>query len=50
MGGVRSYAGYFTTKSGREMVFAFITNDFDGPSGNIVSHYEEILKEIILTY
>lgn len=50
MTGVRSYAGYFTTKSGREMVFAFMTNDFDGPPGSIVSHYEEILKEIILTY
>lgn len=45
---VRSYAGYFTTMSGREMVFAFITNDFSGASVNIVSHYEEILKEIIL--
>jgi D-alanyl-D-alanine carboxypeptidase/D-alanyl-D-alanine-endopeptidase (penicillin-binding protein 4) len=50
MSGVRSYAGYFTTKSGRDMVFAFMTNNFDGPSGSIVSHYEEILKEIILTY
>lgn len=47
---VRSYAGYFTTKSGREMVFAFITNDFPGPQKNIVSHYEKILKEIILEY
>ena len=50
MTGVRSYAGYFTTKSGREMVFAFMTNNFDGPSGSVISHYEEILKEIILTY
>ncbi len=50
MSGVRSYAGYFRTRSGREMVFAFITNDFEGPSANILSHYEEILKEIILTY
>lgn len=45
---VRSYAGYFTTSSGREMVFAIITNDFSGASANIVRHYEEILKEIIL--
>ncbi|HLN55347.1 MAG TPA: D-alanyl-D-alanine carboxypeptidase/D-alanyl-D-alanine-endopeptidase [Bacteroidales bacterium] len=45
---VRSYAGYFTSRSGREMVFAFIANDFSGPSANIVRHYEEILKETIL--
>jgi D-alanyl-D-alanine carboxypeptidase/D-alanyl-D-alanine-endopeptidase (penicillin-binding protein 4) len=50
MTGVRSYAGYFITEKGREMVFAFITNDFQGPPGNIVVHYEQILKEIILTY
>lgn len=47
---VRSYAGYFTTISGKEMVFAFIANDFGGPSGDIVRHYEQILKEIILSY
>lgn len=47
---VRCYAGYFTTKAGREMVFAFLTNDFSGPSRNIVTHYEHILKEIILNY
>lgn len=45
---VRSYAGYFTTRSGKEMVFAFIANDFSGPPANIVRHYEEILKETIL--
>lgn len=50
MSGVRSYAGYFTTQSGREMVFAFITNDFQCPSGIVVSHYEQILREIILLY
>lgn len=47
---VRSYAGYFTTKKGRQMAFTFITNDFTGPSGKIVNHYENILKEIILTH
>ncbi len=46
---VRSYAGYFTTRSGREMVFAFITNDFTGSAVNVVTHYERILEEIILT-
>jgi D-alanyl-D-alanine carboxypeptidase/D-alanyl-D-alanine-endopeptidase (penicillin-binding protein 4) len=47
---VRSYAGYFTTKSGREMVFSFISNDFSCPPGRIVNHYETILKDIIINY
>lgn len=47
---VRSYAGYFTARSGREMVFSFMCNDFTGPSGNIAAHYEKILKEAILNY
>jgi serine-type D-Ala-D-Ala carboxypeptidase/endopeptidase (penicillin-binding protein 4) len=46
---VRSYAGYFTTASGKNMVFSIIVNNFDGPSKNIVSGIEGILKEIILT-
>lgn len=45
---VRSFAGYFTAKSGREMVFAFMCNDFTGSSRNIAAHYEQILKEMIL--
>ncbi|HLN21661.1 MAG TPA: D-alanyl-D-alanine carboxypeptidase/D-alanyl-D-alanine-endopeptidase [Bacteroidales bacterium] len=47
---VRSYAGYFTSKSGRQMAFTFIANDFPSPSANIVAHYENILREIILYY
>lgn len=47
---VRSYAGYFTAKSGREMAFAFMCNDFTGSSRNIAAHYEQILKEVILNY
>lgn len=47
---VRSYAGYFTAKSGREMVFSFMCNDFSGSSRNIAAHYEQILKEVILNY
>lgn len=50
MARVRSYAGYFTAASGREMVFSFICNDFTGSSRNIVTHYEQILKETILNY
>ena len=44
---VRSYAGYFTTVSGKNMAFSIIVNNFDGPSRNIVSGIEGILKEII---
>jgi D-alanyl-D-alanine carboxypeptidase/D-alanyl-D-alanine-endopeptidase (penicillin-binding protein 4) len=46
---VRSYAGYFTAKSGREMIFCIIVNNFEGTHSRIISHIEEILKETILT-
>lgn len=45
---VRSYAGYFTARSGREMVFSIIANDFSGPSGNVVNLFEAYLKEVVL--
>jgi serine-type D-Ala-D-Ala carboxypeptidase/endopeptidase (penicillin-binding protein 4) len=44
---VRSYAGYLTTKSGRELVFSFIANDFSGSSRHIVTLFEEYLKDVI---
>jgi D-alanyl-D-alanine carboxypeptidase/D-alanyl-D-alanine-endopeptidase (penicillin-binding protein 4) len=46
---VRSYAGYVRTISNKELAFCIIVNNFTGPSGNIVAHIEEILKEIIIT-
>lgn len=46
---VKSYAGYFTTLSGKEMVFSIIVNNFTGPSSKIVAHIEEIIKESIET-
>ena len=45
---VRSYAGYFTTVSGKKMIFSIIINNYTGPSQNIISGIEEIIKEIIL--
>ena len=46
---VRSYAGYFTTQSGKQMIFSIIVNNYSGPSKKIISHIEEIIKEIIIT-
>ncbi len=46
---VKSYAGYFKTSSGKELIFSIIVNNFTGPAGEIVPHIEEILKEIIQT-
>lgn len=49
MNRVRSYAGYLQTISGKELAFCIIVNNFTGPSRNIVTHIEDILKETILT-
>jgi D-alanyl-D-alanine carboxypeptidase/D-alanyl-D-alanine-endopeptidase (penicillin-binding protein 4) len=45
---VRSYAGYLTTLSGKEMIFSIIVNNYTGPSQKVISDIEEIIKEIIL--
>ena len=45
---VRSYAGYFTTVSGKNMIFSIIINNYTGPLQIINSGIEEIIKEIIL--
>lgn len=47
---VRSYAGYFTTKSGKKMVFSIIINNFSGPSKKIVSEIEDNIRELISKY
>ena len=44
---VRSFAGYFTTLSGKEMVFSIIINNYSGPSKKIISEIEENLRELI---
>ena len=45
---VRSYAGYLTTASGKDLAFCIIINNFSGPPQRIVKGIEEILKEVIL--
>jgi D-alanyl-D-alanine carboxypeptidase/D-alanyl-D-alanine-endopeptidase (penicillin-binding protein 4) len=45
---VRCYAGYFTSSSGRPIVFSIMVNNYQGNSRYIINHIEEILKEIII--
>jgi serine-type D-Ala-D-Ala carboxypeptidase/endopeptidase (penicillin-binding protein 4) len=45
---VRSFAGYFTTISGKNMVFSIIINNYSGPVQKISSEIEDNLKELIL--
>jgi D-alanyl-D-alanine carboxypeptidase/D-alanyl-D-alanine-endopeptidase (penicillin-binding protein 4) len=47
---VRSFAGYFTTNSGKEMVFSIIINNYSGPLKVITLGIEENIKELILNY
>jgi D-alanyl-D-alanine carboxypeptidase/D-alanyl-D-alanine-endopeptidase (penicillin-binding protein 4) len=45
---VKSYAGYITAKSGNELIFSIIINNYTGPSSSLVAHISDILKETIL--
>ncbi len=45
---VRSYAGYFRTLSGNEMVFSILVNNYSGPSKRIITGIEDILLETIM--
>jgi D-alanyl-D-alanine carboxypeptidase/D-alanyl-D-alanine-endopeptidase (penicillin-binding protein 4) len=45
---VRSFAGYFKTLSGHEMAFSLLINNYSGPSQEIITGIEEILKEALL--
>ncbi|HDR04038.1 MAG TPA: D-alanyl-D-alanine carboxypeptidase/D-alanyl-D-alanine-endopeptidase [Candidatus Marinimicrobia bacterium] len=44
--GVRSYTGYLTNKSGREIVFTFIVNNYHCSVSQINQLYENILLEL----
>ena len=47
---VRSYAGYFRTQSGKEMIFCIMINNYSGSPQRITTGIEAILREIILNY
>jgi serine-type D-Ala-D-Ala carboxypeptidase/endopeptidase (penicillin-binding protein 4) len=44
---VRSYAGFLTTISGKNLIFCIIVNNFSGSSIEIIARIEDILKETI---
>lgn len=45
---VRCYAGYMTARSGKQLIFTIMVNNFQGSSKHIITHIEAVLKEIIL--
>lgn len=48
MTGVRSYAGYLTALSGKELIFSIIINNYNSSADVIVARIEEFLKELIM--
>jgi D-alanyl-D-alanine carboxypeptidase/D-alanyl-D-alanine-endopeptidase (penicillin-binding protein 4) len=47
---VRSFAGYFTTVSGKEMAFSIIINNYSGPPKKITTEIEDNIRDLILNY
>ncbi len=47
---VRGYAGYLQCKSGREVAFAVLVNNYPGASQEVVGKIRELLKEIRNSY
>jgi D-alanyl-D-alanine carboxypeptidase/D-alanyl-D-alanine-endopeptidase (penicillin-binding protein 4) len=43
---VRSMAGYMTTQRGKEISFAIMVNNFNGPSSNMVREMEKLMEAI----
>ncbi|MCU0458830.1 MAG: D-alanyl-D-alanine carboxypeptidase/D-alanyl-D-alanine-endopeptidase [Bacteroidales bacterium] len=48
--GAKSFAGYFTTNSGRRIAFTTLANGFTVPSRTITDYMESLVREIILNY
>lgn len=48
--GAKSFAGYFTTNSGRRVAFTTFANGFTVPSRTITDYMESLVREIILNY
>ena len=46
IGGARSFAGYHTSKDGREYIFAIIVNNYDGSSTTIVRKMYTLLDNL----
>ncbi len=46
----KSFAGYFTTNSGRRIAFTTFANGFTVPARKITDNMERVVKEIILKY
>ena len=46
----KSFAGYFTTNSGRRIAFTTFANGFTVPSRTITDYMESLVREIILKY
>lgn len=46
----KSFAGYFTTNSGRRIAFTTFANGFTVPSRQITDYMEKVVREIILKY
>lgn len=46
----KSFAGYFTTNSGRRIAFTTFANGFTVPSRMVTDNMERIVREIILKY
>jgi D-alanyl-D-alanine carboxypeptidase/D-alanyl-D-alanine-endopeptidase (penicillin-binding protein 4) len=47
---VKSFAGYFTTLTGKQMAFSIIINNYSGPSNKITSEIEDNIRELISKY
>lgn len=50
LNGVRSYAGYLKTKSGRLFAFAFIMNNYAGSASKMDSYQEQMITAIYENY